>query len=372
MALKVLIAPDKFKGTLPAPAVAEAIARGWRKVRPEDSLLFLPMSDGGEGFGEVLSRLLGAKVQMVQTVDAAHQPIIAQWWLERETRTAIIESATTIGLALLPAGKFHPFELDTFGLGAVLHAAANAGAKRCLLGIGGSATNDGGFGLARSLGWRFFNRRGKEIQRWTELAALARVESPKAPARFGELMVAVDVQNPLLGASGCTRVFGPQKGLRAGDFKMAEQCLARLAKVAEAQFGFKCAEEPGTGAAGGLGFGLRCFARAKLESGFEVFSRHADLVRRVKAAQLILTGEGRVDEQTFMGKGVGRLAGMCRDSGVPCIVFAGEISAAAQALEIFRRAYALVPELTSHEHSLSDPAIWLAKAAGIAAAEFEV
>ena len=218
MALKVLIAPDKFKGTLPATAVAEAIARGWRKRKPEDSLKLLPMSDGGEGFGEVMGRLLGAEVQTVRTVDAAHRPVIAQWWWERKSRTAVIESATTIGLASLPTGKFHPFELDTFGLGVLLQAAANAGAKRCLLGVGGSATNDGGFGLARSLGWRFCNRRGKEIQQWTELAALARLEPPEAPVRSGKLVVAVDVQNPLLGPSGCTRIFGPQKGLRARGF----------------------------------------------------------------------------------------------------------------------------------------------------------
>jgi glycerate 2-kinase len=370
MALKVLITPDKFKGTLPAPAVAEAIARGWRKVKPGDALELLPMSDGGEGFGEVMGRLLGAEVQTVRTVDAAHRPVIAQWWWKRKTATAVIESATTIGLALLPAGKFHPFELDTFGLGAVLRAAANAGAKRCLLGIGGSATNDGGFGLARSLGCRFFDRRGGEIRRWRELAALARLEPPEAPLRFGELVVAVDVQNPLLGPSGCTRIFGPQKGLRAEDFEAAERCLARLAAAVEEQSGCQYADERGAGAAGGLGFGMRCFAGAKLQSGFEVFSHRADLARRVKAAQLVLTGEGRVDEQTLMGKGVGALAQMCRDFNVPCIVFAGEISKSARPAELFNRAYALSPEFTSREHALAEPAAGLEKAAEAAAKNF--
>ena len=367
MALNVLIAPDKFKGTLPAPAVAKAIARGWHNTRPDDRLELLPMSDGGEGFGEVMGRLLGAEGQTVKTVDAARRPVTAQWWWEQKTATAVIESATTIGLALLPAGKFHPFELDTFGLGAVLQATVNAGARRCLIGIGGSATNDGGFGLARSLGWRFLNQRGEEIHQWTGLAALARLEPSETPARFGEWVAAVDVQIPLSGPSGCTRVFGPQKGLRAGDFELAERCLARLAEVAGEQCGFKYAEERGAGAAGGLGFGLRCFAGAKLESGFAVFSRHADLAGRMKSAQLVLTGEGRVDEQTFMGKGAGRLAKMCRAFGVPCIVFAGEISAPAQALELFRRAYALSPEFTTREISLAEPAAWLEKAAEAAA-----
>jgi len=367
MALNVLIAPDKFKGTLPATAVAKAIARGWHNVRPDDRLELLPMSDGGEGFGEVMGRLFGAERQTVKTVDAVHRPAIAQWWWEQKTATAVIESATTIGLASLPAGNFHPFELDTFGLGAVLQAAVNASARRCLLGIGGSATNDGGFGLARSLGWRFFNRNDEEIHQWTRLAALARLQPPATPARFGELLAAVDVQNPLLGPSGCTRVFGPQKGLRAGDFELAEQCLGRLAKEAEEQGGFKYADEPGAGAAGGLGFGLRCFAGAKLESGFKVFARHADLARRVQLTQLVLTGEGRVDEQTFMGKGTGSLATMCRDFGVPCIVFAGEISASAPALELFHQAYALTPAFTTREISLAEPAAWLEKAAEIAA-----
>jgi glycerate 2-kinase len=367
MALKVLIVPDKFKGTLPAPAVAETIARGWRKLKPVDALELLPMSDGGEGFGEVMGRLLGAEVQTVQTKDAARRPVTAEWWWERKSRTAVIESATTIGLALLPAGKFHPFELDTFGLGAVLHAAANAGAKRCLLGIGGSATNDGGFGLARSLGWRFFNPRDEEIQRWTELHALAHLKPPETRARFGELVVAVDVQNPLLGPAGCTHIFGPQKGLRTEDFELAERCLARLAAIAEKQFGSKYADERGAGAAGGLGFGMRCFAGARPESGFEVFSHHANLARRVKAAQLVLTGEGRVDEQTLMGKGVGALAKMCRDFDVPCIAFAGEISKSARSAELFSGAYALSPEFTSRENALAEPTVWLEKAAEAAA-----
>ena len=369
MALKVLIAPDKFKGTLPAPAVAEAIARGWRNIKPEDAVELLPMSDGGEGFGEVLGRLLGAEEQTVQTVDAARRPVTVDWWWARNSKTAIIESATAIGLSLLPPGEFHPFGLDTFGLGAVLQAAADAGANRYLLGIGGSATNDGGFGLARSLGWRFFNRHGGEIQRWKELVALIRLEPPKMPARFGELVVAVDVQNPLLGPSGCTRIFGPQKGLRAEDFELAERCLARLAAVAEEQCGCKSADEGGAGAAGGLGFGLCCFAGARLESGFEVFSHHADLARRVKAAQVVLTGEGRVDQQTLMGKGVGALARMSRDFDVPCIIFAGEISKSAAMAELFNGAYALSPALTSREHALAEPAIWLEKAAEAAAKE---
>ena len=150
MPLNVLVVPDKFKGTLTAQAAAELIARGWREARPDDHLVLLPMSDGGDGFGSVLSGLFEGEEQSLATVDAAHRPLQASWWWDRRTQTAIIESAGIIGLALLPPNKFHPFDLDTFGLGAALQATAGKGARNCLMGLGGSATNDGGFGLAES------------------------------------------------------------------------------------------------------------------------------------------------------------------------------------------------------------------------------
>lgn len=185
MSLTILIAPDKFKGTLTAHQAAEAIHSGWREVRPEDSFHLLPMSDGGDGFGQVLSVLLDGKAQTVKTVDAAHRPIVGQWWWEPTTRTAIVESAAIIGLAKLPAGRFHPFELDTLGLATVLQAAAEQGARRCVVGIGGSATNDGGFGLARGLGWRFLDRAGQEIEGWTGLAELDCIQAPRTRRLFG-------------------------------------------------------------------------------------------------------------------------------------------------------------------------------------------
>src|SRR6266850_644353 len=157
-AMKVLIIPDKFKGTLTAAQAASAIAAGWRRSRPDDKLDLLPMSDGGDGFGEVMSQLIGAGSQTTRTVDAAHKQCGAVWWWRAKTRSAIIESARVIGLAQLPAGKYHPFELDTQGLGNLLKAVAKKGARSCLVGVGGSATNDGGFGMARALGWQFFNK----------------------------------------------------------------------------------------------------------------------------------------------------------------------------------------------------------------------
>ena len=285
MPLKVLIAPDKFKGTLTATAAAGAIAAGWRHARARDVLQLLPMSDGGDGFGDVVRALLHAEARTVKTLDAAHRSCEARWWWEPKSKTAIIESARVIGLAMLPAGRFHPFNLDTFGLGTVISAARAEGAKRLLVGIGGSATNDGGFGLARALGWKFFDKGGKLIERWTRLNALARIRPPRR-RKFGKIVVAVDVQNRLLGPRGATRVYGPQKGLRSSDFALAESCLRQLARVARRPFGQDYARLPGAGAAGGLGFGLMAFLGVRLEPGFALFARHAKPSRCLRAADL--------------------------------------------------------------------------------------
>jgi glycerate kinase len=360
MSLRVLIVPDKFKGTLTARHAAEAMARGWRKSRPQDELELLPITDGGDGFGEIISGLFRAKVQLVMTVDAAHRPCRARWWWEPRGKTAVIESASVIGLAGLPPKKFHPFELDTFGLGAVIRAAAKKGAARCLIGIGGSATNDAGFGLARALGWNFVDRRGKEIARWTQLDLLATVQPPRRTRWFAKLIVAVDVQNPLLGARGCSRVYGPQKGLTPEDFSHAEACLRRLAAVVKRQMHRDHSRQPGAGAAGGLGFGLASFLGAELRPGFELFARKAKLDQRLRRADLVITGEGAMDASSFMGKGAGEIAHLCLKLKIPCIGLAGIITSPRKKLFSTQRS---LTELTSLEKARQRPAYWLERLA---------
>ena len=365
MPLKVLIAPDKFKGTLSAGEAAAAIARGWREVRPEDKIDLLPISDGGDGFGEVISALLHAKPHTVKTEDAAHRPCETTWGWEAKTKTAIIESATVIGLAMLPPGKFHPFELDTVGLGAVLRAAQAKGAKGILVGIGGSATNDGGFGLARSLGWKFVDKLGHPVERWTELHRLSCVHASELRP-FENVTVAVDVQNPLLGPRGATRVYGPQKGLRPDDFDLAERCLGRLASVMAREFKSDFAQAPGAGAAGGLGFGLLAFLGATLESGFELFAAMAKLEQRLRTVDLVITGEGAIDESTFMGKGVGQIARHCSGLKTPCIGLAGSVAPACRSDKLFAQVRGLT-ELTNVAHAKANPARVLANLAARAA-----
>lgn len=366
MALHILIIPDKFKGTLTARAAAKAIALGWRDARPEDSLDLLPMSDGGDGFGDVTSALLQAKSQRVRTVDAAHRPCLARWWWEPRTKTAIIESAAVIGLAMLPRKRFHPFQLDTQGLCAVMRAALKAGATRCLMGLGGSATNDGGFGLAQALGWQFLDGDGRLIEHWQDLHLLQSIRAPQQRRWFARCLAATDVQNPLLGPQGATRVYGPQKGLRPRDFALAERCLKRLAQVVKQQFGRDFAREPGAGAAGGLGFGLLAFLRARLQPGFDLFAQQAALERRLRAADLVITGEGMIDRSTLMGKGVGRIAERCQRLNIPCIGLAGMVSANRNTAESFNQIHALT-ELTTLAQAKARPAYWLGRLARRAA-----
>ncbi len=368
----LLIIPDKFKGTLTAEQAARAMADGWSEVRPADHLELLPMSDGGDGFGLVMSELLGASRERVRTTDAAHRPIEAEWWYAEDSRTAIVESARVIGLALLPKGVFHPFELDTFGLGAVFEAAARRGARRCLVGVGGSATNDGGTGLARALGWQFFNHHGGLITRWTELHGLCAVRPPEKPRGFEKITVAVDVQNPLLGIRGCSRIYGPQKGLQPSELEFAERCLGQLVRVVALELHRDFAEDPGAGAAGGLGYGLRCFLEAALEPGFEMFAERADLENRLSGADLVLTGEGALDVSSTMGKGVGQIAALCRARGVPCMALAGNVSGEllADGANGFSRAYSLV-SLAELGAVMAEPELWLRRLAAQAAREWK-
>ncbi|MGH7972494.1 MAG: glycerate kinase family protein [Limisphaerales bacterium] len=331
--------PDKFKGTLPAAAAAEAIARGWHHGRPEDELELLPMTDGGDGFGEVMSRLLGGRPRQFGVLDAARRPRRARWWWASGQELAILESAEIIGLAILPPKRFHPFDLDTFGLGCALRAFS--GLPGCILGLGGSATNDAGFGVARALGWEFLDRFGNPLVSWIDLHRLKEIRAPKRRKPLKNLILAVDVNNPLLGSNGATRIYGPQKGLRPRDVPQAERCLAQLARVVQAQLGDDCARVPGAGAAGGLGFGLAAFGGAKLKGGFELFARYARLQLRIGAADLVITGEGALDRSSLMGKGVGRVAEWCQKLHMPCFALAGNVSPEMKTMGGFARMHGL-------------------------------
>lgn len=373
MSLKILIVPDKFKGTLLANEVAQAIRVGWEKSRPRDRFDLLPMSDGGDGFGDVLRRVHGARPQKIATVNAAHEPIQATWWWDGKTKTAIIESAKIIGLAMLPPKKFHPYQLDTFGLGKVLQAAAKRGAKKCLVGIGGSATNDGGFGMARALGWRFLDGNGEELEQWIKLPRLMRICPPPRLQVPNTITVAVDVQNPLLGKRGCSQIYGPQKGLLPEDIPTADRMLKRLSQCVSQTDSQKTdlATTPGAGAAGGLGFGLMAFGGAEPQSGFEIFAAQSDLAKRISNSDLVITGEGALDQQTLMGKGVGQVAMLSKEIGVRCIGLAGIVTHPKKAKRLFFQTRALT-DIADIEDAKRRPAALLQKIAAEVAASWIV
>ncbi len=360
--MNVLISPDKFKGTLAAQTAAEAIARGWKRARPADAIRLAPITDGGDGFGEALAAAMRVRRHSIKTMDASHRSCRSRWWWDAKTRTAIIETATVIGLAMLPPGRFHPFVLDTYGLGAVLRAAARKGARRLLIGLGGSATNDGGFGMARALGWKFFDADGTEIVKWPDLQDLARVHEPQERLRFEKVTIAVDVHNPLLGRHGATRIYGPQKGVRPRDVLPAEKALGRLAQVMNRQFGGRKHSQAGAGAGGGLGFGFLSFLDAELESGFELFSEVNGLVEQLKWADKVITGEGSLDRSTLMGKAAGQLAKECRRKKIPCVALAGVVAPEARRARLFSKAYSLT-ELAGPRAAKTQPAYWLERLA---------
>jgi glycerate kinase len=356
--VRVLVLPDKFKGTLTAAEAADAIANGWRRSRPNDSVRMLPMSDGGDGFGEVMGQLLKARSRPIKTIDAAGRPCASKWWWDPASGTAVIESARVIGLAMLPPGKFHPFELDTGGLAPVITRVARTGARHCIIGIGGSATNDGGFGLARALGWQFVAKGGRLIRSWTGLAALEGVVPPPEVSWPNSMTVAVDVSNRLLGPESATRIYGPQKGLQERDFDFAECCLARLEEAAARWSGKALGQVPGTGAAGGLGFGLLAFLGAQLEPGFSVFAKRAKIEEQIAKADLVITGEGKLDRSSTMGKGLGEIGRLCRSAGTPCIVMAGAAEDSAVANGSFDGVHTLT-DLASAGAAETQSAYWL-------------
>lgn len=345
--MKVLICPDKFKGSLDALAVAEAMASGWRRARPQDDLTLRPISDGGDGFGGLMGGQLGLQPLPLPTIDAARRPITGEAWVG--SGLGVFETATVIGLAHLPKGAFHPFALDTRGLGAALSALNAQNVRRLIVGIGGSATNDGGFGLALAMGWRFLDSGGTPLERWTDLERLYHIEPPESPCAFERVDIAADVTNPLLGSQGASRIYGPQKGLRESDFEKAEACLGQLATVVDTHFNAPVSQQPGAGAAGGLGFALAAFLDAKFQSGFDLFADAVGLSDAVAHADWILSGEGGIDASTEMGKGVGGVLELAKRGNKPVALIGGQADRAAISAELGSRVWTLLDTVGERE-----------------------
>ena len=338
--VRILIAPDKFKGSLSAPAAAEAIARGLRSVWPDAQIDLAPIADGGEGFAEALKVALGAEWVNVASEDALGRAIAARYaWLDGE-RLAILEISEASGLHRIAPHERDPLRADTFGTGILIAHAIARGARRIHVGLGGSATTDGGAGMARALGFRFLDGEDRDFPAAPgALQSVAQIVRP-ADRVLPEIFAASDVQNPLLGERGAARVYGPQKGADAAAVALLDRALTRLADVCAADLGCDHRDVPGSGAAGGLGFGLLTFCNAKIRPGFEMISETLHLGRRIAAADLVITGEGRIDDQTLDGKGPAGVAALARSAGRLVIAFGGAITAVAEDSGVFD---ALIP-----------------------------
>jgi glycerate kinase len=324
--MRVVIAPDSFKGSLTAKAAAEAMARGVRAVFPQAETRLVPIADGGEGTVEALVSATDGTLRESVVTGPLGVPVSARWGVLGDGATAVVEIAAASGLSLVPPGLRDPRAATTRGTGELMRAALDAGLHRLVVGIGGSATNDGGVGMARALGIRFLDAGGGELpEGGSALARLERIDLSGSDPRLAgvEILVACDVDNPLTGPRGASAVYGPQKGATPDVVAELDQALARFARVGAIATGRDVADIPGAGAAGGLGAGLLLFTQAHLRPGVEIVLEATGFDALVQGAALVITGEGRTDFQTAMGKAPVGVAAVARRHGVPVICLSG-------------------------------------------------
>jgi glycerate kinase len=324
--MKIVAAPNPYKGSLSAPEAAAAIRRGVLKVWPHAEVLEVPVADGGEGTVEALVAAHGGEVLTVTVEGPLGEPVDASFGLIHHGRTAVVELAAASGLTLVPEGRRDPKSASTYGFGQLLEAARKRGVSRIIAGIGGSATNDGGAGMAQALGYRLLDSAGEPLSKGSAaLRHLAHIDATGVDPGWRDVAVSVacDVTNPLTGPEGATAVYGPQKGVTPEMMPELDGALARLAEVVASDLGVEVAEIPGAGAAGGCGAGLVAFLGAQLLPGAPLVVEAAGIDSALRGSSLVFGGEGRVDVQTGYGKGPIEVARRARSAGVPAVLLAG-------------------------------------------------
>jgi glycerate kinase len=324
--MKVIVAPNAFKGSLTASEAAAAIARGVREAFPDAEVVEVPVADGGDGTVEALVSAHRGEYRAVEVEGPLGDPVNATYGLIESGRTGVVELASASGLTLIPAERRDPRKTSTYGFGQLLEAVRAAGVARIIAGIGGSATNDGGAGMAQALGYRLLDSAGAELPRGgAALARLARIDSSGFdPAwRLVKVMVACDVANPLTGPLGASAVYGPQKGADEAAIRELDAALADFAAVIERDMGKRVADVPGAGAAGGAGAGLIAFLDATLVPGAPLVVEASGFDAKLNGADLVITGEGQADAQTGYGKAPGEVAKRAKAARIPVLLIAG-------------------------------------------------
>ena len=333
--MKIVVAPDSFKGSVSALEAACAIEQGLRRVFPDAVIDKIPMADGGEGTVQSLVDATGGHIQTHRAVTPLEDEVDAQFGILADGETAVIEMAAASGLTLVAPNERDPLHTTTYGTGQLIRAALEAGCRRLIIGIGGSATNDGGAGMAEALGIRLLDKAGKPIPRGGEglgqLTSIDMTDLHPAVAET-ETVVACDVNNPLTGPDGASHVYGPQKGATPEMIETLDTHLAHFDRILTRTLGKSFNDIPGAGAAGGLGAGLMAFLNAELRLGVEIMVDAVNLRERVKGASIVFTGEGQLDFQTVFGKTPVGVAKVAKTHNIPVIAIAGGIAEGAEAV----------------------------------------
>lgn len=369
--MKLVIAPDSFKESLSAEQVASAIADGWRSVYPQADIHLCPMADGGEGTVDAVLAATGGERRELSVRGPLGQPVQAHWgWLENGQ--AVIEMAAASGLHWVEPAQRDACITTSYGTGELILAALDAGAQRIILGIGGSATNDGGAGVLEALGARLLDGQGQPLAAGgAALASLQRIELDGLDPRLAqvEVLVAADVDNPLCGPRGASHVFGPQKGASVAQVEQLDRALGHYADVMAAALGEDVRDVPGVGAAGGLGFAARAVLGARFRPGIELVAELSGLAQAVQGVDLVITGEGRLDGQSLHGKTPVGVARIAQAAGVPVIALAGSLGEGYQRLYEagIDAAFSLAPGPVTLEQAMRDAHVQLqSRAADIA------
>lgn len=338
--MKIVIAPDSFKESLDALAVAQAIEVGFKRVFPQAQYELIPMADGGEGTVQSLVDATRGCIERVSVTGPLGECVRAFFGVSGDgendgEKTAFIEMSAASGLHLVPMAQRNPLTTTSYGTGELIQAALDLGAKRIILGLGGSATNDAGAGMLQALGARFLDDRGQMIP-WggAALSSLAQMDLSQLDGRLADvqIQVACDVDNPLCGARGASAVFGPQKGATQQQVVQLDHALAHLAAVVQSQLGLDIASHAGAGAAGGMGAGLMLLPQVQMQSGVQIVAEAVRLAERVRDADLVITGEGRMDGQSIHGKTPIGVARVAKQFDKPIIALVGSLGAGYEAV----------------------------------------
>ena len=326
--MKIVVAPDSFKGSLTAVEVSDAIEQGIREIFPEAEIVKIPMADGGDGTVQCLVNATEGKILREKVAGPLGDEILASYGILGDKKTAVIEMAEASGLTLVPENKRNPLITTTYGTGQLIKFALDQGCRKMIIGIGGSATNDGGSGMVQALGAKLLDKDGEEIGfGGGELKKVFRIDTKHLDNRLSEakVLIASDVSNPLCGPKGAARVYGPQKGATAEVIEELDESLAYFADIIKRDLNKDVKDIPGAGAAGGLGASLMAFLDAELRPGIDIVIEIVKLERAIKGADLVITGEGKIDSQTIYGKAPIGVAKIAKKYNVPVVAIAAII-----------------------------------------------